>query len=181
MLERMRRPERQATICAKVAMLRQRLPDLALRTTAIVGFPGETEEDFRALCDLAAELQFERLGVFTYSAQEGTRAAELADDVPDEVKRARQDELVELQRGITEERLGRFVGREADVLVDEVLAPDDASGATHVGRVAWQADDVDGVTWVRAGGWARPGDFVRARLEGNEDYDFRAAALASRR
>jgi len=181
MLERMRRPERQATIRAKVTMLRQRLPDLALRTTAIVGFPGETEDDFRALCDLAAELQFERLGVFTYSAQEGTRAAELADDVPDEVKRARQDELVELQRAITDDRLGRFVGREADVLVDEVLAPDDDSGATHVGRVAWQADDVDGVTWVRAGGWARPGDFVRARLEGNEDYDFRAVALASRR
>ncbi|HEX9631607.1 MAG TPA: 30S ribosomal protein S12 methylthiotransferase RimO [Gemmatimonadales bacterium] len=181
MLERMRRPERQATIRAKVAMLRGRLPDLALRTTAIVGFPGESDDDFRALCDLATELQFERLGVFTYSAQEGTRAAELDDDVPDEVKRARQDELVELQRGITEERLGRFVGREADVLVDEVLAPDDGSGATHVGRVAWQADDVDGVTWVRTGGWARPGDFVRARLEGNEDYDFRAVALASHR
>jgi ribosomal protein S12 methylthiotransferase len=181
MLERMRRPERQATIRAKVAMLRERLPDLALRTTAIVGFPGETDDDFRALCDLAAELTFERLGVFTYSAQEGTRAAELDDDVPDDVKRARQDELVELQHGITEERLGRFVGREVDILVDEVLAPDEASGATHVGRVAWQADDVDGVTWVRTGGWARPGDFVRARLEGNEDYDFRAVALASRR
>ena len=181
MLERMRRPERQATIRAKVAMLRERLPDLALRTTAIVGFPGESDDDFRALLDLATELQFERLGVFTYSAQEGTRAAELDDDVPDEVKRARQDELVEWQRGITEERLGRFVGREADVLVDEVLPPDDGSGATHVGRVAWQADDVDGVTWVRTGGWARPGDFVRVRLEGNEDYDFRAVALASRR
>jgi ribosomal protein S12 methylthiotransferase len=180
MLERMRRPERQATIRARVAMLRARLPDLALRTTAIVGFPGETDDDFRALCDLALELQFERLGVFTYSAQEGTRAAALDDDVPDDVKRARQDELVELQRGVTEERLGRFVGRDADVLVDEVLAPDDASGATHVGRVAWQADDVDGVTWVRAGGWVRPGEFVRARLEGNEDYDFRAVALASR-
>lgn len=181
MLARMRRPERQATIRAKVAALRERLPDLALRTTAIVGFPGETDDDFGALCDFAHELQFERLGVFTYSAQEGTRAAALDDDVPDDVKRARQDELVELQRGITEERLGRFVGREADVLVDEVLAPDDASGATHVGRVAWQADDVDGVTWVRAGGWARPGDFVRARLEGNEDYDFHAVALASHR
>lgn len=181
MLARMRRPERQATIRAKVAALRERLPDLALRTTAIVGFPGETDDDFGALCDFAHELQFERLGVFTYSAQEGTRAAALDDDVPDDVKRARQDELVELQRGITEERLGRFVGREADVLVDEVLAPDDASGATHVGRVAWQADDVDGVTWVRVGGWARPGDFVRARLEGNEDYDFHAVALASHR
>lgn len=181
MLERMRRPERQATIREKVGMLRERLPDLALRTTAIVGFPGETDDDFRTLCDVAAELQFERLGVFTYSAQEGTRAAALDDDVPDDVKRARQDELVELQRGITEDRLGRFVGRETDVLVDEVLAPDDDSGATHTGRVPWQADDVDGVTWVHGGGWATPGALVRVRLEGNEDYDFRAVALATRR
>lgn len=181
MLERMRRPERQATIREKVGMLRERLPDLALRTTAIVGFPGETDDDFRTLCDVTAELQFERLGVFTYSAQEGTRAAALDDDVPDDVKRARQDELVELQRGITEDRLGRFVGRETDVLVDEVLAPDDDSGATHTGRVPWQADDVDGVTWVHGGGWATPGALVRVRLEGNEDYDFRAVALATRR
>ena len=179
MLERMRRPERQETIRAKVRALRERMPDLAIRTTAIVGFPGETETEFRELCAFAQELQFERLGVFAYSAQDGTRAADLPDDVPDDVKRARQDELIELQRGITEERLGRFVGRETDVLIDEELEPDE-TGATHAGRVPWQADDVDGVTWVARGGWARPGDLVRVRIEGNEDYDFRAVALAPR-
>jgi hypothetical protein len=71
------------------------------------------------------------------------------------------------------------VGRETVVLVDEVMDPDDTE-ATHAGRVPWQADDVDGVTWVTRGGWARPGDFIPVRIEGNEDYDFRAVALAPR-
>jgi ribosomal protein S12 methylthiotransferase len=178
-LERMRRPERRDTIRAKVAWLRDAIPDLALRTTTIVGFPGETDDDFRALCDLADELRFERLGVFPYSEQEGTRAAEFPDDVPDDVKRARQEELTELQRGISEERLARYVGRETDVLVDAVADPD-REGATHVGRVPWQADDVDGVTHIERGGWAEPGTLVRARIHSNEDYDFRAVALDGR-
>ncbi len=176
-LERMRRPERQDTIRRKVGWLRSAVPDIAIRTTTIVGFPGETDEEFRTLCEFADEMAFERLGVFTYSPQEGTRAAEYPDDVPDEVKRARQEELSELQRGISEDRLSRYVGRETTVLVD---GPAEATtdGATHVGRVPWQADDVDGVTTVRQGGWARPGDLVRVRVEGCEDYDFRAVGIA---
>jgi len=176
MLQRMRRPERRETIREKVRWLRDAVPDIAIRTTAIVGFPGETDEDFRTLCDFAEEIAFERLGVFTYSPQDGTRAAALPDDVPDDVKFARQEELVELQRGISEDRLARYVGRETDVLVERLAEPDE-DGATHVGRVCWQADDVDGVTYLARGGWARPGELVRARIEENEDYDFRAAAL----
>jgi ribosomal protein S12 methylthiotransferase len=173
MLERMRRPERRATLCHKVAWLRDAVPDIALRSTAIVGFPGETGDDFRELCDAAEELAFERLGVFTYSAQEGTRAAEYPDDVPEEVKRERQEELGEIQRAISAERLARYVGRTTDVLVDAVADPDDG-GATHVGRVPWQADDVDGITRLERGGWARPGEFVAATIVDSEDYDFRA-------
>lgn len=176
MLERMRRPERRESIRATVQRLRDAVPDVTIRTTAIVGFPGETDEDFRDLCAFAEETAFERLGVFTYSAQEGTRAAGLPDDVPEEVKRARQDELIELQRTISEDRLGRYVGRDTDVLVDRVADPDE-EGATHVGRVMWQADDVDGITLVRQSGWARPGDFVRVRIDDNADYDFHATAL----
>jgi tRNA A37 methylthiotransferase MiaB len=93
------------------------------------------------------------------------------------VKRERLEELLEFQRAISAEGLARFVGREADVLVDRVADPDDGGGATHVGRVAWQADDVDGVTYLGRGGWAAPGGFVRARLTDSEDYDFRAVAL----
>jgi len=175
-LSRMRRPERQDTIRQKVAWLRDAVPDIAIRTTAIVGFPGETESDFRTLCEFAEEMAFERLGVFTYSEQADTRAAEFEDDVPDDVKRTREEELTELQRAITAERLGRFVGRTANVLIDDVADPDREEGVTHVGRVPWQADDVDGVTRIERGGWAVPGDFLTVEITGNEDYDFRAVA-----
>ncbi len=151
MLQRMRRPERQESIRRKVEWLREALPDVE-------------------------EIQFERLGVFTFSPQEGTCAADYEDDVPDEIKRDRQDELLEMQRSISEDRLARYVGRETNVLIDAVTNPD-ADGATHLGRVVWQADDVDGITHLRQGGWARPGCFVRARIERNEDYDFHAIAI----
>jgi ribosomal protein S12 methylthiotransferase len=182
MLERMRRPERQATLREKLRWLRDTIPDVAIRTTCLVGFPGEGEEDYRELLGFLEEAQFDRLGAFAYSPQEGTRAVQYPDDVPDAVKRERLEELLEVQRAISAERLARFVGREVPVLVDRVADPLDAgseeAGVTHVGRVAWQADDVDGVTYLEQGGWAQAGSFVRARLTGSEDYDFRAVALA---
>jgi ribosomal protein S12 methylthiotransferase len=176
MLERMRRPERVRTLREKLAWLRGAIPDLAIRTTCLVGFPGETDEDFRALLAFLEEAQFDRLGAFAYSPQEGTRAVQYEDDVDDYAKRERLEELVEVQRTISGERLARFVGRDVDVLVDRVSDPDD-QGATHVGRVQWQADDVDGVTYLTQGGWAEVGSFVRARVTESEDYDFRAVAL----
>jgi ribosomal protein S12 methylthiotransferase len=180
MLERMRRPERRTSLTEKLAWLRGTVPDLALRTTCVVGFPGETDEDFQELIEFVEQAQFDRLGAFPYSPQEGTRGAEYADDVPDELKRDRVEQLLELQRAISAERLARFVGRETDVLVDRVADPLElgAGGATHVGRVAWQADDVDGVTYVTHGGWTEAGRFVRARVTGSEDYDFHATAVA---
>lgn len=176
-LARMRRPERQHTIREKIRWLRDAIPDIAIRTTAMVGFPGETEEDFRILCDFAEEMEFERLAVFEYSEQEGTRsAASYVDDVPPDVKRLRLEQLEELQRAISEDRLGRYVGREVQALIDSVADVYDR-GATHLGRVPWQADDVDGVTYVERGGWVRPGEFARVRLESNADYDFHAVAV----
>jgi len=176
MLERMRRPERRGTLREKLRWLRGAIPDLAIRTTCLVGFPGETDQDFRELLEFLDEAQFDRLGAFAYSPQEGTRAMAYPDDVPDAVKRDRLEELLEVQRAISAERLARFVGREASVLVDRVADPDEA-GATHVGRVPWQADDVDGVTHLEQGGWGEPGSLVRARITASEDYDFRAVAL----
>ena len=176
MLERMRRPERQETLRRKLAWLRGAIPDLAIRTTCLVGFPGESPDDFRELLAFLEEAQFDRLGAFAYSPQEGTRATLYPDDVPDEVKRDRLEELLEVQRAISAGRLARFVGREARALVDRVADPDE-DGATHVGRVPWQADDVDGVTYVATGGWAEPGSFLTVRLTASEDYDFRAVAL----
>jgi len=177
MLERMRRPERRHTLRAKLGWLRETIPDLAIRTTCLVGFPGETDEDFRQLVEFLEEAQFDRLGAFAYSPQEGTRGAAYPDDVPEGVKRDRLEELLEVQRAISAERLGRFVGRDVSVLVDRVADPDDDAGSTHVGRVQWQADDVDGVTYLTQGGWARPGSFLAARLVASEDYDFKAVAL----
>ena len=167
MLERMRRPERLRTLREKLTWLRGAVPDLAIRTTCLVGFPGETDEDFRALLAFLEEAQFDRMGAFSYSPQEGTRAVQYEDDVEDGVKRDRLEEIVEVQRAISAERLARFVGRDVDVLVDQ----------PGVGRVKWQADDVDGVTYLQDSGCARPGGFVRARITASEDYDFQAAAL----
>jgi len=173
MLERMRRPERIATLRTKLAWLRGAIPDLAIRTTCLVGFPGETDEDFRALLEFLEEAQFDRMGAFSYSPQDGTRAWNYDDDVSVDLKKDRLEEIVEVQRAISAERLERFVGREVDVLVDGL---EDEQGI-KAGRVQWQADDVDGVTYLERGGWAQPGEFVRARITASEDYDFQAAAL----
>jgi len=171
-LARMRRPERQRTIREKVANIRAVVPDVAIRTTCIVGFPGETEDDFQQLMDFLEEARFDRVGAFTYSAQEGTRAWSLPDDVPDDVKRDRLERLTELQRVITGERYEGHVGSRVRVLVD---ATADASGRAQA-RAPWQADDVDGVTRVVTNG--QPGDFVEVQIDAVEDdYDLSATAV----
>jgi ribosomal protein S12 methylthiotransferase len=171
-LARMRRPERQRTIGDRVARVREVVPELAIRTTCIVGFPGETDEDFAQLMGFLEEVQFERVGAFTYSPQEGTRAAEMIDDVPESVKRERLERLMELQRQITAERYERFLGRTARTMVDRVL-----DGEAQ-GRTVWQADDVDGIAYVQGADTLRPGTIVDAVIEGVEDdVDFRATVL----
>ncbi len=168
-LARMRRPERQKTIRARLARYREIVPDLAVRTTVIVGFPGETETDFQVLCDFLEEIQCDRVGCFTYSAQEGTRAYDLDDDVPDSIKRERKERVEELQRAITGERYERFLQRETPVLIDRI---GDRPGQL-IGRAPWQADDIDGVVYVQ--GEAPPGSLVNVRIEQVvDDFDFRA-------
>ncbi len=168
-LERMRRPERQRTIREKVARFRDAVPGVALRTTCIVGFPGETEADFRQLMDFLREIEFERVGVFTYSPQEGTRGAELADDVPEAVKRDRLEQVQELQRHVTAERYESRVGRVAEALVVEAAGRDGFA----VARLPWQADDIDGVTRVASA--AAPGSLVEVEVtDVVDDYDFEA-------
>jgi ribosomal protein S12 methylthiotransferase len=173
MLKRMRRPERAKTIRERVAAFRAAVPDVAIRTTVIVGFPGETDEEFEALLTLLADVAFDRVACHMYSAQEGTKAAEMADDVPDVVKRERHERVMEQQRHITAERLERFVGRTVPVLV-EALDSEPATGEPRLrGRTPWQADDIDGVTWLD--GDARVGAFVEVVLdEVVDDYDYRA-------
>ena len=171
-LARMRRPERQRTIRDRVQRLRDVVPDLAIRTTCIVGFPGETDDDFAQLMAFLEEIQFERVGAFTYSPQEGTRAAEMVDDVPESVKRQRLERLMELQRQITAERYERFVGRAARTMIDRIV-----DGEAQ-GRTVWQADDVDGIAYIQGAEALAPGSIVDAVIEGVEDdVDFRATLL----
>src|SRR6185503_14716469 len=152
-LARMRRPERKRTIRDRVARFREAVPDVAIRTTCIVGFPGETEDDFEELTEFLEEIQFDRVGAFTYSPQEGTRAAAMQDDVPDALKRERLERLSELQRSITADRYESRVGRVNRMIVDRI----DENG-NAVGRLPWQADDIDGVTTLDER--VEPGEFA---------------------
>jgi ribosomal protein S12 methylthiotransferase len=171
-LARMRRPERDRTIREKVARFRDAIPDVAIRTTCIVGFPGETDADFEHLLTFLEDVRFDRVGAFTYSAQEGTRAAELPDDVPDALKRERLERLTELQRSISAEKNEDRVGKRAVALVD---LPDAASGTSRA-RLQCQADDIDGVTWIDSA--QRAGSFVEVAItEVRDDFDYLATVV----
>ena len=188
-LARMRRPERSHTLREKVGWLRASIPDLTLRTTVLVGFPGETESEFRELVEFLDEGPFDRLGAFAFSPQDGTRAAEMADEaVPEDVARDRLEEVLEVQRAVSAERLAAEVGRERPAIVDGPV--DDADpvvaqlfgsardlgteGGLALGRVASQADDVDGVTVLRGAGDMAPGTLVEARVDRATDFDLAA-------
>ena len=172
-LQRMRRPERKKTIRERVSSLRDAVPDLAIRTTCIVGFPGETEDDFQELVDFLEEIRFDRVGAFTYSPQEGTRAAKLVDDVPDAVKRERLERLTEVQRAITADRYEQRIGSRTVAIVDRV------SEAGSQARLPWQADDIDGTTQLSEK--MEPGSFADVTVTAVvEDYDFTASLLSVR-
>jgi ribosomal protein S12 methylthiotransferase len=171
-LARMRRPERQRTIRERVARAREVVPDLAIRTTCIVGFPGETEDDVGQLLDFLEETQFERVGVFTYSPQEGTRAAAMTDDVPEAVKRERLERVTELQRVVTAERYERLLGRTVRAMVDRPASAGDSAEA----RLLCQADDIDGVTRIATD--APAGSLLDVRVDDVvDDYDFDATLV----
>jgi ribosomal protein S12 methylthiotransferase len=165
----MRRPERRATILERVAWLREALPDLTLRTTVIVGFPGETEADFRELLDLLDEIGFDRVGAFMYSLEEGTRAATLPEQVPEQVARERLEELMDAQRTVSFEKNEAMIGRVVEALVDEVVRDDGEYVA--VARTKSQALDIDGVTHVRGPAEVDPGRMVEVHIVDALDYD----------
>ncbi len=171
-LARMRRPERKRTIRDRVASFRDAVPGVAIRTTCIVGFPGETDHDFEELLEFLEETKFDRVGAFTYSPQEGTRAAVMDDDVPDAIKRERLERLTELQRAITADLYESRIGSVSRLIVDRI----DETGRT-VGRLPWQADDVDGITILDEP--AIVGQFLDVAVqEVIDDYDFRASIVS---
>jgi ribosomal protein S12 methylthiotransferase len=173
-LAAMRRPERRATIRDRVARLRDAIPDLTLRTTVIVGFPGETDEDFAELVRLLEEIEFDRVGAFTYSLEDDTRAAEMEGHLPESLKRERLDALMDVQRSISFEKNEAQIGRRQTVLVDRLLEGDEADGEfAAVGRTEGQAVDVDGVTNLVLDEGVRvdPGNFVEVEIVDALEYD----------
>lgn len=165
MLQRMRRPERQATIRERVGRLRDRIDDLTLRTTVVVGFPGETEDDFAMLLDLLEELRFDRVGAFAYSLEEGTAAAEMPDQVPDELKAERLERLEDHQRGLSWESNLAMVGRRLPVLVEEAMP--EREGTRETARAS--AGDEEASTWnedERLAGGGRDATFAGADAVG---------------
>lgn len=155
-----------------VARVRQALPQAALRTTFIVGYPGETEAQFAELCRFVEEVRFQHVGVFVYAAEEGTAAAALPDQIPEEIKERRRATLMELQADISAELLDAFVGTRQDVLVE---APHPEWPGLHTGRVWFQAPEVDGITYVSGEGVV-PGAVVSCHIAEHTDYDLSALA-----
>ncbi len=173
MLKRMRRGHSSRVTRELVTKLRERIDNVVLRTTFIVGHPGETDAEFDDLCAFVAESKFERAGAFTYSIEPGTVSAMLPNRVAPEVAADRQQKLMELQRQVSLARHEAMVGRELDVLVEGV-----SSESEHLleGRWYGQAPGIDGVTYL-ADGHAAPGSIVRAKVTQASDYDL-AASLA---
>ncbi len=166
-LKRMGRLTRQAEIRERIGRIRERIPDICLRTTLITGFPGETEEDFEELAAFVDEMEFDRLGVFPYSQEEDTAAAEMPDQVPEELREERRDVLMELQQEIAFEKEASMVGRTVTAMVEGKLTEE----RVYAARTWRDAPDVDGYLFIDTDRELASGDFVRVRITGSHEYD----------
>ena len=166
-LRRMGRRTNQEQLREKIAMLREAIPDICLRTTLITGFPGETQEDHEQLMMFVDEMEFDRLGVFTYSPEEDTPAAEFAQQVDEEIKEDRRAEIMELQQEIAFDKAAEMTGREVLVMIEGKVADENA----YVGRTYKDAPNVDGLVFVNTDLDLMTGDFVPVRITGSYEYD----------
>ena len=168
-LKNMHRKTRQAELKERISALRKAIPDIALRTTLITGFPGETEEDFEILKNFVSEMRFERLGVFPYSQEEGTPAAEMTDQIPEKIKLQRQDEIMKLQQGIAFEKARELCGRELRVMVIGY----DPENNMYLTRSYMDNPDIDSLVFVDAGEYNNKisGDMIDCRIIDADGYD----------
>lgn len=166
-LERMNRHGGTALIKETVKKLRERVPGIVLRTTAMVGFPGETEEDFAELCEFVKEARFDRFGAFTFSPEEGTAAAEMQDQIDEQVKQDRYDTLMQTQLTVSEELSGEKIGQTLAVLCDGY----DTVAEIHYGRSYADAPDVDGRVYFKSPKRIAPGTFCEVKITEALDYD----------
>ncbi|MBE7218751.1 MAG: 30S ribosomal protein S12 methylthiotransferase RimO [Caulobacteraceae bacterium] len=171
-LKAMKRPANGGRVLERIAAWRAVRPELAIRSTFVVGFPGETEADFQHLLDWLAEAKLDRVGAFAYENVAGAPARDLPGHVPEEVKQDRRERLLAHAGRLSRERLRRHLGRELRVLVDGV-----GRDGVATARTAWDAPEVDGVVRVRNGGHLAPGAFARVRVERTDAFDLHAVSL----
>ena len=166
-LKRMGRRTSKAQLEEIIGKLKQEIPDITLRTTLITGFPGETEEQHEELKAFVDEMEFDRLGVFTYSPEEDTPAAEMPDQIPEEVKEERQAEIMELQQEIAFAQAEDMIGEEVLVMIEGKVADENA----YVGRTYKDAPGVDGLIFINTDEELMSGDFARVKVTGAVEYD----------
>lgn len=164
-LRKMRRPGQVEKTLERIKSWREQVPNLTIRSTFIVGFPGETEEDFQELLNFLEEAQLDRVGCFQYSPVDGAKANDLPDPVPDEIKQERYDRFMQLQQRISTDRLKQKVGQTLQVLIDEV----DEEGA--IGRCFADAPEIDGCVYLNGEENVKPGDLVDVLIEHSDEYD----------
>ena len=162
-LKSMRRGLGQDGIRNRITRLRDAIPDIALRTTLIVGYPGETEEHFQSLRNFIEEIKFERLGIFTYSEEEGTVASELKDDVARDVKDYRKNLLQDIQQDISFEKNESFIGKELKVIIDK------SANKISIGRTEFDSPEIDNIVHVK--GIAEVGSFVNVKIDEVNEYE----------
>ena len=150
-----------------ISRLREEIPDITLRTTLITGFPGETQEQHEELMDFVDEMEFDRLGVFTYSPEEGTPAASMPDQIEESIKEDRRAELMELQQEIAFEQAENMIGKEVLVMIEGKVADENA----YVGRTYKDAPNVDGLIFVNTDAELMSGDFAKVKVTGACEYD----------
>ena len=166
-LRRMGRRTTRAQLTEIIHKLRREIPDIVLRTTLITGFPGETDEDHQELMEFVDEMEFDRLGAFTYSPEEGTPAEKMENQVPEEIKEDRRDELMELQQEISLEKGNDRIGQELMVVIEGKVSGESA----YIARTYGDAPKVDGYLFVQTGELMMTGDFAKVRVTGALEYD----------
>lgn len=166
-LKKMGRRTNKKEIQEIVTKLREAIPDIILRTTLITGFPGETEDNFEEMMDFVDEMEFDRLGVFPYSPEEGTPAAKFPDQIDEEVKADRQCEIMELQQDIAFEKSERRIGQEMLAVIEGKVADENA----YIGRTYMDAPNIDGYVFIHTDEALMTGDFVKVKITASSDYD----------
>lgn len=172
-LKRMGRHTDRAELEEIIGKLRSSIPDIALRTTIITGFPGETEEEFEELKDFVKKMEFDRLGVFTYSQEEDTPAAEMAGQVPEEVKESRRNEIMEIQQQIVFSKSESLAGSQMDVITEGYLPEEEV----YICRTYRDAPDVDGYVFVSTDWQLMSGEFIKVEITGSDGYDLAGEVL----